>query len=123
MTDLIAAEFLKLRTTRTAWALLAATVAVSGLAVAGAVIGGARAADFDLESTRGVRTVLAVSASGAVFVLVLGIIISAGEYRQRTSSPSSPPQPRPASCSALYRAASPSRSQARSIVSRDTRFP
>ncbi len=85
MTDLIAAEFLKLRTTRTAWALLAATVAVSGLAVAGAVIGGARAADFDLESTRGVRTVLAVSASGAVFVLVLGIIISAGEYRQRTA--------------------------------------
>ena len=34
MSDLVAAELLKLRTTRTTWVLLAATVAVSGLAVA-----------------------------------------------------------------------------------------
>jgi len=84
MTDLVAAEVLKLRTTRTPWALLAATVVVSALAVASAV---AVAADTDtnLESVRDVRTILNVSASGAIFVLVLGVIISAGEYRQHTA--------------------------------------
>jgi ABC-2 type transport system permease protein len=83
MTDLLAAEFGKLRTTRTPWALLAATVAVSALAVASAVVVGADAS-LGLETTQGVRSILSVSANGAIFVLVLGIIISAGEYRQRT---------------------------------------
>src|SRR6266540_3162854 len=83
---LLAAEFLKLRTTRTTWALLAATVAVSALAVASAVVVGADSASLDLESDRGVRAVLNVSANGAVFVLALGIIISAGEYRQGTAT-------------------------------------
>jgi ABC-2 type transport system permease protein len=86
MTDLLAAEFLKLRTTKTIWGLLAATVAFSALAVAGAVIAGADTASLDLETERGVRTVLAVSASGAIFVLLLGVIIAAGEYRHRTAT-------------------------------------
>jgi ABC-2 type transport system permease protein len=86
MIDLLAAEFLKLRTTRTTWALLAATVAVSALAVASAVIVGADTANLDLESDRGVRAILNVSANGAIFVLALGIIISAGEYRQGTAT-------------------------------------
>jgi ABC-2 type transport system permease protein len=81
---LLAAEFLKLRTTRTPWALLAATAVLTGLGVASAVLVGADA-DLGLDSERGVRSILAASASGAVFVLVLGIIISAGEYRMRTS--------------------------------------
>jgi len=86
MTDLIAAEILKLRTTRTVWALLAATVGVTMLAVTGAVLAADSGnATLDLESDRGVRTVLHVSASGGIFVLVLGIIIAAGEYRQRTA--------------------------------------
>jgi ABC-type transport system involved in multi-copper enzyme maturation permease subunit len=82
--SLLAAEFLKLRTTRTPWALLAGTVALTGLGVASAVLVGADA-DLDLADPRGVRSILAASAGGAVFVLVLGIIISAGEYRQRTA--------------------------------------
>ncbi|HEX6660060.1 MAG TPA: ABC transporter permease, partial [Ilumatobacter sp.] len=86
MTDVLAAEILKLRTTRTVWALLAATLAVTGLAVTGAVYAGAGSDNLDLESAEGVRTVLHVSASGAIFVLILGIIISAGEYRQRTAT-------------------------------------
>lgn len=86
MRGLLSAELLKLRTTRTTWALLAATVAVSALAVASAVVVGADSAALDLESDRGVRAVLNVSANGAIFVLALGIIISAGEYRQGTAT-------------------------------------
>ena len=84
MTQLLAAEWLKLRTVRTMWLLLAGMLGLTGLAVIGAITlaGGAR---LDLESERGVRTVLHVSAAGAVFVLVLGVIISAGEYRQGTA--------------------------------------
>lgn len=85
MTDLLAAEVLKLRTTRTIWGLLAATVAVSALAVGSAVVVGAETS-LDLESARGVRSILDVTANGAIFVLVLGIIISAGEYRHRTAT-------------------------------------
>jgi ABC-2 type transport system permease protein len=84
VTNLLAAEFLKLRTTRTVWALLAATVGVSALAVASAVVVGSKNG-LDLESTRGLRSILSVSATGAIFVLVLGIIVSAGEYRQGTA--------------------------------------
>ena len=85
MTRLLSAEFLKLRTTNTAWMLLVATLLVTGLAVTGAVIVAADNSSLDLESARGLRTVLHVSASGAIFVLILGIIISAGEYRQGTA--------------------------------------
>jgi ABC-2 type transport system permease protein len=84
VTDLLAAEFLKLRTTRTVWALLAATVGVSALAVASAVVVGADTS-VDLESAPGLRSILSVSANGAIFVLVLGVIVSAGEYRQGTA--------------------------------------
>lgn len=85
MTRLLRAELLKLRTTRTAWGLLIATVALTGAAVAGAVIV-ADNAGTALESDEGVRLVLHVSGAGAVLVLVLGIIMTAGEYRQGTAT-------------------------------------
>lgn len=85
MTALVAAEFLKLRTIRTAWGLLAASVGLSALAVASAVVVGVDTS-LDLESARGARDILSVSASGALFVLALGIIMSAGEYRHRTAT-------------------------------------
>jgi ABC-2 type transport system permease protein len=85
MTNLLRAEVLKLRTTRTPWVLLAATVAVSALAVAGAVLGGV-AVGLSHESASGVRSVLVNAANGAIFVLVLGVIISAGEFRQGTAT-------------------------------------
>jgi len=83
MRAVLAAELLKLRTTRTVWLLLAGSLGLTVLAVAGAIVVAGDGA-LDLTSERGVRTVLHVSASGALFVLVLGVIISAGEYRQRT---------------------------------------
>jgi ABC-type transport system involved in multi-copper enzyme maturation permease subunit len=85
MIDLLSAESLKLRTTRTIWLLLAGMLALTTLAVIGAITLAGNA-NLDLETERGVRTVLHVSASGAVFVLVLGVIISAGEYRQGTAT-------------------------------------
>ena len=85
MSDLLAAEWLKLRTTRTMWLLLAGMLALTTLAVIGAITL-ASGADLDLESDRGVRTVLHVCAAGAIFVFVLGVIISAGEYRQGTAT-------------------------------------
>lgn len=88
MTALVHAELQKARTTRTVWALLAATATVTALAVAGAVFGGATAGT-DLESDAGVRLALHVSSAGAVFVLVLGMIMSAGEYRHGTATDTS----------------------------------
>jgi len=85
MRDLLAAEYLKLRTTKTTWALLAATIVTTALAVVGAIIVASNS-KLNLESLRGIRTVLHVTASGGIFVLVLGVIISAGEYRQRTAT-------------------------------------
>lgn len=85
MTALIHAELQKVRTTRTIWVLLAATAAVTALAVAGAVFAGANAGT-DLESDAGVRLAMHVSSAGAVFVLVLGMIMTAGEYRHGTAT-------------------------------------
>ena len=85
MRDLLAAEYLKLRTTKTTWALLAATIGTTALAVVGAIMVASNS-KLNLESLRGIRTVLHVTASGGIFVLVLGVIVSAGEYRQRTAT-------------------------------------
>lgn len=84
MRALIDAEFLKLRTTRTAWALLGAVIAMTVLSVAASVAGVAPG-NIDLRSDEGIRAVLHVAGSGAIFVLMLGIIITAGEYRQNTA--------------------------------------
>ncbi len=84
MTDLVAAEWLKLRTIRLLYGSIPAAVAISFAAVAGAVLAADGAAD--LESTDGIRRVLSVTGTGAILVLVVGIIISAGEYRHGTAA-------------------------------------
>jgi ABC-2 type transport system permease protein len=84
MTALVAAEWLKLRTTRLLLGMIAAVVAIAAAAVAGAVLSADGAAE--LESSDGVRRVLAVTGTGAVLVLVVGILISAGEYRHGTAA-------------------------------------
>ncbi len=84
MIDLVAAEWLKLRTTRLIHGMIPAAVAISLAAVAGTVL----SADDTgaLESTEGIRRALAVTGAGAILVLVVGIIISAGEYRHGTAA-------------------------------------
>lgn len=79
MIDLLAAEWLKLRTTHLLHGMIPAAVAISCAAVAGAVLSADDAGA--LESAEGIRHALSVTGVGAIFVLVVGIIISAGEYR------------------------------------------
>jgi ABC-2 type transport system permease protein len=83
MTNLIKAELLKLRTIRTSWWSAAAALAfvpVSiALAMSGTGTGGAT-----LDSGTGFRNVIAAASSGGVVVLLMGIMLMAGEYRFNT---------------------------------------
>lgn len=84
MTDLIVAEWLKLRTTRLLYGVVPATLAISLAAVAGSVLAADRS-DVALASSEGVRRILPVTGTGALLVLIAGILISAGEYRHGTA--------------------------------------
>jgi len=81
MTDLVAAEWLKVRTTRVLYGMVPAAAAISTAAVAGAVLA---MDDADLGSTGGIERGLSVTGAGAIVVLVLGILVSAGEHRHGT---------------------------------------
>jgi ABC-2 type transport system permease protein len=84
---LVAAEWLKLRTTRFLWATLPAVVLLGAVAVAGLVLSSEVAGVALLEPTEGVRqAALHLTSTGAVLVIVLGIIVSAGEYRTQTAT-------------------------------------
>jgi ABC-2 type transport system permease protein len=84
MSALIAAEWLKLRTTRLLFGMIPAALALSFAAVAGKVLSTDTATQ--LESTDGIRQTLAVTGTGAILVLVVGILVSAGEYRHGTAA-------------------------------------
>lgn len=87
MARLIAAEWLKLRTTRFLWGTVPAIVLLSAVAVAGLVLSSEVAGVALLEPTEGVRNAaLHLTSTGAALVLVLGIVISAGEYRSQTAT-------------------------------------
>jgi ABC-2 type transport system permease protein len=81
---LIRAELLKLRTTRTVYGLAGATAANVVLAVVATVLGAGRGDSTSLERAEGVRAVLSGASQGTVYVLVLGILIMAGEFRHNT---------------------------------------
>ncbi|MGH9119113.1 MAG: hypothetical protein ACRD0A_14895 [Acidimicrobiales bacterium] len=83
MIPLIAAEWMKLRTTRLLAGMLSGAVVISAAAAAGAVLSRDGA---ELESTDGIRYVFSVTGAGAIVVLVLGILVSTGEHRHGTAS-------------------------------------
>lgn len=83
MWRLIITEFTKLRTTRTVLGLLAGSIMLTVLGVS-AAIATADARNVALASPEGVRTILHSSAAGAIFVMALGIIGMAGEFRLGT---------------------------------------
>jgi ABC-2 type transport system permease protein len=87
MGRLVAAEWLKLRTTRFLWATVPAVVLLAAVAVAGLALSSEVAGVALLEPTEGVRNAaLHLTSTGAVLVIVLGIVISAGEYRTQTAT-------------------------------------
>jgi ABC-2 type transport system permease protein len=85
VSDLVAAEWLKLRTTRLLHGMIPAAVGISLAAVAGSVLATDRAG-IALDSSRGLRRILPITGTGALFVLLLGIVIAAGEYRHGTAA-------------------------------------
>ncbi len=83
MIDLVAGEWLKLCTTRLLAGMIPAAIAISSAATAGAVLSSDAA--VALES-QGIHRVLSVTGTGALVVLVVGIMMSAGEYRHGTAA-------------------------------------
>lgn len=80
---LLRAELAKLTSTRSARWLVLSAAALTALAVSGVVAGGGVAQDV-LATEIGLRTVLAHGGLAAILPLILGILISAGEYRHGT---------------------------------------
>lgn len=85
MSRLLHAEWLKLRSTYLLIGTAPAAVLLSIAAVAGAALS-ADAAGVSLATDEGLRRTLHVTGTGAVLVLVLGIVVSAGEYRTSTAT-------------------------------------
>ena len=75
------AELLKLRSVRSSLWLLTSGAGLSALALSGSVASGVVP---DLASDEGLRIVLQHGGVGAILPLILGILISAGEYRHGT---------------------------------------
>src|SRR4051794_13779629 len=87
MKNLIQAELLKLRTTRSFWLYLAAALAFVPITVALAVSGagaGLQDGSTALGSSDGVRNVFGSAAGGGLMLLLIGIYMTAGEFRHNT---------------------------------------
>jgi ABC-2 type transport system permease protein len=82
MTRLVRAELLKLRTLRVFWWSVVATLAFVPVSVAQAML--ARPGAVSLDSTEGLRNVFSAASAGGVLVLVVGILVTAGEFRHNT---------------------------------------
>ena len=84
MTRLVKAEFLKLRTTRTSKVFIAVALLLTALFVTILVL--ARDDLGVVSEEEKLRLALSRSANLAIFVLVLGVVAAAGEYRHDTAS-------------------------------------
>jgi hypothetical protein len=85
MKDLIRAEFLKLRTTRSFyWSAFAALAFVPITLAITILTAGNDGAGPALDTAEGIRQVFSSAASGTVIVLIIGILVMAGEFRHNT---------------------------------------
>ena len=84
MTDLVRAELLKLRTTRTFWWTVAAALVFVPVSVAIAISGPGGPDAPTLDSTEGFRNVIGASSSGGILMILIGIFAMAGEFRFNT---------------------------------------
>jgi ABC-2 type transport system permease protein len=85
MKNLINAELLKLRTTKAFWAYVGSTVAFVPLSIALSMTVGTD--QTPLTTSEGIRGVFSAASSGYLIVLLLGITMSAGEFRHNTTTP------------------------------------
>src|SRR4051812_40069360 len=85
MRNLISAELLKLRTTRAFWAYVASIVAFVPIAIALSITLGNE--QNPLTTSDGIRGVFSAASSGLLMAVLLGITMSAGEFRNNTATP------------------------------------
>lgn len=84
MPRLVAAELLKVRSTRVVWGLLAGMLVLALLALVGR-LATADGVDAPLASTEGIRAIVGSAGAGWIFVFALGIVSSAGELKHGTA--------------------------------------
>jgi ABC-type transport system involved in multi-copper enzyme maturation permease subunit len=84
MNNLIRAELLKLRSTRTFWWTLVAALAFVPVSISLAIAKVGTSDGTSLDSAEGFRNVIAAASSGGVLVLLIGITLMAGEFRFNT---------------------------------------
>jgi ABC-2 type transport system permease protein len=78
VSDLVAAEFLKLRTTRTFWWLIGSGILLGGLFTIGQL------ATSEIEDASEARSLLSNATTVFIFLVLLGVVGTAGEYRHGT---------------------------------------
>jgi ABC-2 type transport system permease protein len=84
MTHLIRAELLKLRSIRTFWGTVAALLALVPLAVAVNMHASSDNGVPSLASSDGFRNVIAAPSTSGILLLLVGIMVMAGEFRNNT---------------------------------------
>lgn len=93
LSQLAAAEVLRMRTTPLIWILVAGALALVGVSIASG-IAAAASANVPLAGVEGQHLVFASAQAGWIFTLALGISSMAGEYRHRTASATFLAEPR-----------------------------
>jgi ABC-type transport system involved in multi-copper enzyme maturation permease subunit len=87
MKNLISAELLKLRTTRMIYGLGLAAVAFAPISAISAISSAGKAGGGPaLATPEGIRNVISSASAGGIFVLVIGILMMAGEFRNHTAT-------------------------------------
>jgi len=85
MKDLVMSELVKLRSTRMTYGILAVTLAITALEVAVDITTFSRShAEFALTTSGGMRNLIGAASRGSILLLILGILVFAGEYRHGT---------------------------------------
>ena len=86
MTSMVRAELLKLRTTRMFYGNALAVLLIVPISLAATILTAGDNGSPALDTSEGLRNVMSASASGALVVLVIGILIMAGEFRHNTAT-------------------------------------
>lgn len=87
MRNLIRAELLKLRTTRMFWYCALAALAFVPISLTISILtAGKEGAGAALDTSEGIRNVMSAASSGTLIVLIIGILMMAGEFRHNTAT-------------------------------------